>query len=114
MTIAANAIRAGDLRRRISIQNRSTVKTSGQEQQTWTEVLSCWAEISPLTGRELIAAQAQVSEVTHEVTIRYRAGITPRMRIVYQGRVFNILFVNDLDTQHRKLVMQCSEGLNQG
>jgi SPP1 family predicted phage head-tail adaptor len=36
------------------------------------------------------------------------------MRVIYQGRVFDIQSVIDVDTQHRRLALMCSEGLNQG
>lgn len=109
------AIRSGDLNRRITIQARdTTVDGFGQQAATWADVLSCWASIRPLSGRELLSAQAQVSETTHEIQIRYRSGITPANRVVYQGRVFNVLSVLDKDTKHKALTLLCSEGLNQG
>jgi SPP1 family predicted phage head-tail adaptor len=48
------------------------------------------------------------------VVIRYRSGVLPAMRVIYQGRVFDIQSVIDVDTQHRRLALMCSEGLNQG
>ena len=103
------------MNRRATIQQRSTGKdTFGQQSMTWTDYLPVWAYIEPMTGRELIAAQAQQSEVTHQVVIRYRAGITAAMRLVYEGRIFDILSVVDTDTQHRRLVLQCAEGLTAG
>jgi SPP1 family predicted phage head-tail adaptor len=108
-------IRAGDLRRQITIQQRdATVDSFKQEVVTWTTFATCWAEIDPMSGRELMAAGAQQFEMTHEITIRYRAGVTPAMRVLYQGRIFNIVAVIDNDTQHRKLTLVCQEGLTQG
>lgn len=108
-------IRAGDLKRQIVIQSRSTGKDSfGQSAVTWTNMVTTRAAITPLSGNELIAAQAQFAETTHHIEIRYRTGITAAMRAIYQGRVFNILSVIDDFTAHRRLVLVCSEGLNQG
>lgn len=108
-------IAAGHLRHKVQIQSRSATKDGfGQESMTWTTALTVWADIQPLSGRELIAAQAQMAETTHTVVIRYRAGITPANRVVYQGRVFNVLSVIDEDMRHRTLSLLCSEGLNQG
>lgn len=108
-------IRSGDLRRRITFQTRTTsVDTFGQQGITWADYLSCWADIQPMSGRELISAQALQAETTHEVVIRFRAGIVPAMRVVYQARRFNVLSVIDNDMQHRRLSLLCSEGLNQG
>lgn len=108
-------IRSGDMKRRITFQTRSATKDGyGQESTTWSDLLSCWADIQPLSGRELVAAQAQLAETTHEIQIRYRTGITAALRVVYQGRIFNVLSVIDQDMQHRRLSLMCSEGLNQG
>lgn len=108
-------LRSGDLRRQIVIQQRSTTKdTHGQESTSWSDVATTWAAIEPLNGRELLAAQAQQSETTHQVVIRYRTGITAANRVLYQGRVFNVLSVIDQDMKHRSLMLLCSEGLNQG
>jgi len=114
--MGGNAVRSGDFNRRITIQRRSSATPNGfgQASQTWADVLSCWARIEPLSGRELELAQATHAEVTHLVEILYRPGITAAMRAVYQGRVLNVLSVIDPDTAHITLELLCSEGLNQG
>lgn len=108
-------IRSGEFDRRISIQARGTTKDSfGQQVTTWTEVISCWARIRPMSGRELIAAQAVQAETTHRIEILYRPTVVPAMRAVYQGRIFNIESVIDDGTRHETLTLLCGEGLNQG
>ena len=103
------------LRRRITVQSRaSSLDSFGQQITTWTDLLSCWASIEPLSGSELIAAQAVSSELSHTVTILYRVTVTAAMRVIYQGRVLNIQSVTDPDTAHVALQLLCSEGLNQG
>jgi SPP1 family predicted phage head-tail adaptor len=77
-------------------------------------VAQVWGEINPLAGRELELAQAINAEVTHQVTLRYRPGVTVAHRLVYQGRIFNITNVLDVETRHRTLELACSEGLNNG
>ena len=106
----------GDLRRRVTLQQRSSeaANSYGQASTSWTDVVSTWADIQPMNGRELMSAQAQQSEVTHQVEIRYRTGVLPRMRVVYQSRVFEIQSVIDVGMQHRRLTLMCSEGLTQG
>lgn len=107
--------RAGDLRRRVKLQRRSTKLDSfGQRQESWSDVADVWADINPLSGRELEAAQAVVSATTHEITIRWRPDVTSAHRIVYRGRLFNILSALDENTQRRLLVLSCSEGLSDG
>ena len=108
-------LRAGDMNRRITLQARDTaVDSHGQQATTWADVITCWASIEPLDGRELVTAKAINAEVSHRVVVRYRAGVTAAMRAVYQGRFFNILSVTDPDTAHVALHLLCSEGLTQG
>ena len=109
-------MRTGSLRRRISIQRRDMTQDDyGQPSLTWVNVVDAWAEIQPLSGRELEIAQAMNAEVTHQVTIRYREGITAAMRIVYQSRYFNITSPPlDVYMRHKEMQLMCSEGLNDG
>ena len=103
------------LRRRITVQSRATtIDSFGQQVITWIDMMTCWASIEPLTGKELMAAQAVSAELSHTVTVRYRTAITAAMRVIYQGRVFNIQSATDPDTAHVALQLLCTEGLNQG
>lgn len=109
------SVRAGELNRRVSVQQRSSTPGNfGAASETWQEVFPAWARILPLGGRELLFAKQIASESSHQVTIRYRASVTPRMRIVYQGRVFEIESVNDVEERHEYLELLCSEGVNRG
>ena len=106
---------SSELTRRVTIQSRPTGRgILGDQSTAWTDLVKCWAGIEQLQGRELSLAQAINSEVTHKVTMRYRAGITAAQRVVYQGRVFNVLDVLDPETAHVALELMCSEGLNEG
>lgn len=100
----------GKLRHRITLQE--LVKTDdgyGGIVETWQDVATVWAAIEPLKGTERYQAQQVQSELTHKVTIRYRAGIKPQMRILYGNRVFDIEAVIDVDERHRWLELLCSE-----
>jgi len=106
---------AGALNRRITLQARSaTVDTYGQQVVTWTDWTTCWALIEPLEGREAMAARAINAETSHTVTMRYLAGVTASMRVVYGTRIFNVLSVIEPDMARVSLVLACSEGLNEG
>jgi SPP1 family predicted phage head-tail adaptor len=108
-------MQAGQLRKRVTIQQRSQTQDEyGQPLLTWSDVATVYAAIEPMNGRELIAAEAVNSDVTHNVTMRYRAGITAAMRLNYQGRLFNIHTILDENERHRMLTLICSEGMNDG
>jgi SPP1 family predicted phage head-tail adaptor len=113
-------IRAGDLTRLISIQQRATTTDGfGQQLQTWSELKKVYALIEALQGNERLAAQSISSEVSHRITVRYDAiFVDPRVvaqyRAVYNGRVFNIQACLNVDEGDRMVELTVSEGLNDG
>lgn len=54
------------------------------------------------------ASQQVQSEVTHKVTIRFRPGVTADMRVIHNGKVFNIVAPLP-DNRGRELVLMCRE-----
>lgn len=56
----------------------------------WSEYKKLWAKVTPLSAKDLIAAQADQSEVVARMKIRYREDITTKMQVIWKGRVFSI------------------------
>ena len=114
------ALRAGQLTRRLKIQSRSaTQDTFGGPSLVWTDVATVWAEIQPLTGRELEGAQRMASEVSHQITVRYQAifadpKVVAGYRAIYKGRVFNIHASLNEDERNTVLTLLASEGMDDG
>lgn len=86
------------------------------------EMLTGWAvyaqdvraAIQPLSAREFIAAQAGQVEIDTRITIRYR-DVTPAMRVVHRGRVYNIKGVlTDPKSGLEYVTLACSSGVNAG
>jgi SPP1 family predicted phage head-tail adaptor len=108
-------MRSGDLNRQVTIQARATTQdAAGQQSTTWTDVVTVNAKIQPLSGRELELAKAFSSEVDYQIEMRYRTNLTAANRLVYQGKVFNVHAVIDVDTRHEVLQVMASAGLNDG
>ncbi len=76
----------GRMNRRITIQRFTETQNpmTGSIIKQWTDLSTVWADISFISGRELIAAQAEQSEVTVRFWIRYQKGLTTQDRILYQ------------------------------
>lgn len=114
------SVRAGQLSRRLRIQSRSTAQdTFGQAQLIWADVATVWADIQPLTGRELESAQRMASEVSHQITVRFApifadTRVVAGYRAVYKGRVFNIHACMNEDERNTVVTLLASEGLNDG
>lgn len=89
---------------------------SGEPNSEWTTIAACYASIEavPLRSREFFAGQSFVSEVEVIITIRYRAGITADMRVVFENAVYNILTVIDQSSLKRELNLKCARGVNLG
>jgi len=105
-------MRAGNLRHRITIEQKTLARdTYGGEVVTWTTFATVWADIQPLNGRELIAAQAVQSEITGKIFIRYLPGVTAGMRVSYCGKYYDIQVPIDPGLKHRELQLLVSEGL---
>ncbi|MEL4299816.1 MULTISPECIES: phage head closure protein [Acinetobacter] len=84
---------AGELRHRVTIQQYSQ---GGRDEDgypiegSWQEYKKLWAKVTPLSAKDLISAQADQSEVTARMKIRYRTDIDTEMQVVWKGRVFSI------------------------
>lgn len=82
----------GRLRHRVVIeQSTLTADALGQAVEAWTTYATMWAEIKPLKGRQLEAAQAANSEVTARVTMRYVSGVSPKWRLRHGTTVYRIV-----------------------
>ena len=72
-----SALRAGQLNRRITLQRPSNAQDNfGAVQSTWIDVATVWADIQPLSGRELENARRMASEISHQITLRYQTLFT--------------------------------------
>jgi SPP1 family predicted phage head-tail adaptor len=107
-------VRAGDLRRRITIEQATdVVSLRGGVSSSWATYVASWARIELLTGRgatvrEVEAARSRFGELTHKITMRYRAGITDKMRVNFTRtgdptRYFDIRGVVDPDENRHVL-----------
>lgn len=74
-----------------------------------------WASIRAAIGSEIDKAQQIAQVVTHVVTITYQLGISESFQVGFEGRFFQIQYIEDIDERHVQLVLFCSEaGQNAG
>jgi SPP1 family predicted phage head-tail adaptor len=79
-------------------------------------LLTCWAYIEAITGKDAIAAQQFSSVATHHIVIRYFPGIniTPQQQIYFMGpgnvpRAFQLCAVLNPDETNKLLHILCVE-----
>lgn len=110
----------GVLDKRVTVQQASVTRdVIGAPVVVWVDVATVWAHVHPLAGRELINAQSVYAEVTHNIIIRWQAAFSDpvavsEMRVVYNGRHFNVGAAINLEEGNRYLVLSVSEGLVDG
>ena len=108
-------MQAGLLRQRVTLQQRSTGEDAlGQQTLVWTDVATFSAHVEQLSGRELMTANAEHAEDTARVTIRYRAGVVEKMRLLFGATIYDITGISDLDGRRRMLEVMCKTGLSNG
>ena len=99
---------AGKLDQRVTVERyTSTEDELGQPIQSWAPLFTCWAAVEPLVGREYLAAQAAVSEVTARIRMRFRPWMTAQDRVIHNGTTYNIVSLIDVRSDHRELVLMC-------
>ncbi len=104
-------IDAGKLQHRVTFQrDTGTPDAIGGNAPTWATVFSVWANIEPLTGRDIILGYQISPDTTHKVTIRYRPGLHSAMRFTWAGRVFHLTGPPlDMGTDGVLLTLMCKE-----
>lgn len=103
-------MQAGRLRHRVTLQGYSeTLSALGEPIKAWTDVATVWADVSPERGREAIAAMQIDATVVQRVRIRYRAGLTPKMRVIFGARTLQVEAVLNVDERNRELLLACVE-----
>jgi SPP1 family predicted phage head-tail adaptor len=111
-------INAGDLRHKIQlVRQTSSQGTSGGIASDQGDVYAePWAKIEALAGRELMAAQQRVSEVTHRITIRWMPDVRSSDMVWFgtlkdgaPDRQFDIEAVMDPDERCVVLWLLCVE-----
>lgn len=114
-------MRSGALKQRITVQRKVTGSPQedpeGEVDESWQDYLTgVSAEWVGLSGSALFAAQQHHSDVRGVWRVRWRDGITARMRIVHNSLNYDILWVPPVDRSGRKWQMdlECSEGVSSG
>nr|DAL96910.1 MAG TPA: Putative head tail adaptor [Caudoviricetes sp.] len=105
----------GDLDKRITLQKCiTTTNESGFEVETWEDYKTIWAAVSNLHGREYFAAAAVQAENTVKFTIRYLQGLDTTMRILFQGKQYNITSIDNIKYQNRYIEIKAQEVVGSG
>lgn len=94
------------LDRRISIEVKNTaLDANGDRVDTWTTLYnSIPANVAPSGGREFIRASRMFETASAVFMIRYRRGISQQQRVLYEGKYYNILSIDEMGRRDGLLI----------
>ncbi len=108
-------MKIGKLRHRVKIQAYTAGRDSfGSEEPVWTDVATVWASVTPVSGKEYFASAQVNTEISTKITMRYISGITPKMRVVFDARIFEIISVLNFEERGIELNLMCKESVPDG
>ena len=109
------ALNAGQLDQRVTLQARvAGVDARGQGTETWADLATVWAQVTPLRGREYFAAGQTQTPADVRMRLRYRADVTPAHRVVWRGVPHDIVSVADMMAGAEMLELLCVAGVKDG
>ena len=109
------SVSAGELRHRITVQVMGPDRDGDNYPipPVWTEYKKLWAKVTHLSGKDLIAAQANQSKVVARLKIRYREDINTEMSVIYKGKRYAIdsQALEDVGSGNEYITFLLSEGI---
>lgn len=104
------SIPIGKMRHRLTLQQEMRMGDGGGgSQSAWQDVAEIWGALEGMSGGEAIMADRISGNTKYQITIRWRSDVSPAMRFLFGGRIFQILTVLDADGRRRFLRCACEE-----
>jgi SPP1 family predicted phage head-tail adaptor len=96
-------LQIGKLDRRITIQQltKGVGEDYGEPTETWSDWVTVWANVYSGAGREFEQARQVNAEIDTQFQIRWRPGILATMRILYDGRYYDIQRIQEVGRRDR-------------
>ena len=112
------------LRHRVAIQEQVETQDSltGAYSIAWETVMldsdtalsAVPAEVLTGAGREFVNSGTTQAEIAARINLRWFPGLTAAMRIVWDGKIFNIYSIETDATARQEYRLKCTAGLNDG
>lgn len=80
--------------------------------QSWATLVTRRAAVEPLRGREYFAAQQNTAQVSMRIRLRYDtalAAVTPKHRVAFGSRTFDIESVINVEERNVEIQLMCVE-----
>lgn len=115
---------ANRLRHRVAVQElvETQNSTTGAVTRAWENVLldssteldAVPAEVLTGPGREFMQSGSTQNEIAARINLRWFPGLTQKMRIVWDGNVYNIQSIETDATARREYRLKCIAGVSDG
>lgn len=104
---------AGKYKHRITIQSCTQTENEIKEKvKTWSDFATVWALVEPATGKLYFTAKQLDSKVDGRIIMRYRTGILPTMRAVFEGRALDFVSLITVKEAKREIHIMYTEALD--
>ena len=96
----------GNLDRKLIIQTSFWLSKgdSGEQKTGWTKFAEVWGKAIGTGGAEALEAGQITDKENSSFVIRYLAGVKPKMRILYEGKFYNIRSVAEIGRKRFLLI----------
>ena len=103
----------GEMRNRIVIQTLGgSTDSGGGQSASFSTATTVWAKVENLSGTESSFGDQIQDRANYRFTIRYYSALTPKHRISYNSKLFNIEHVASLlEGKERYQVIKAEEGV---
>ena len=107
--------RIGKLRNKITIQNTDlTTDNIGGYTTARSTYVTAFAKMTPKSGKQIFNNKTgrQIENPhTYEFQIRYRSGLSPKMRILFGSRTFDIVKINNENDYNNFITIEAIENV---
>lgn len=103
-------MKIGEFRHRISIKKPVVeVSENGFEVETYETYKTLWAKVTNLYGKEYFEAATFQKEKTVKFIIRAIKGIDENMKIEFNGKLYNITFIDNIKYENKYMEIKALE-----
>ena len=89
-------MKIAELNKRIQIiRNTLTENDNGVDEETEVILNEVWAKVQNMSGTEVFRSNSDFSKITTRFIIRYLTDITTDDYIKFEGRKYNIVYINN-------------------
>ncbi len=98
------------MRHKVTLQQKIlTEDGAGGYSTAWEDVATLWAQITPLRGSETTSGGKISAPSSHRFRVRYSSTVQADMRLLFDGRTFNIRAIQNTDEKNHMLEVLVEE-----